>query len=97
MSAVHPIDAEILEATKDKPVDLDSETGKGAQGGALDDDEEEYRTLSDPMMYLAFMALFVVLPVGAYLYFYRGGREKIRRKMEDWRGYEKLPTTATVA
>lgn len=83
MPAIHPIDAEILDATKDLPVDL--ETG---------DAGEDYATLSNPWKYLAFLVLFVVAPVGAYVYFYRGGREKLRSKIEDWGKYEKLPTTA---
>lgn len=91
MPAINPIDAEILEGTKDKPVDFDETAAE--QAGQADEDEEEYRTLSSPWKYLAFLVLFVVAHVGAYVYFYRGGRDKLRRKLEDMR-YEKLPTAA---
>lgn len=82
MEAINAIDKEILEGTHDTPVELDSE-----------EDKEDYSTLSNPWKYLAFLVLFVVAPVGAYVYFYRGGREKLRRKIENWGHYEKLPTS----
>ncbi|BEI81617.1 hypothetical protein CcaverHIS002_0207770 [Cutaneotrichosporon cavernicola] len=40
------------------------------------DDDEEYSTIASPWMYFAGLALFVVIPVGAYTWFYRGGRER---------------------
>lgn len=80
MEAINPIDKEILEGMHDTPVELESE-------------EEDYSNLSNPWKYLAFLVLFVVAPVGAYVYFYRGGREKLRRKLENWGDYEKLPTS----
>lgn len=62
----------------------------GADVEALDMDEtEQYATISSPTKIFAFFAFFVVLPVGAYVYFYKGGREKVR----DWResrGYAKV-------
>ncbi|EKD01773.1 cyclophilin [Trichosporon asahii var. asahii CBS 8904] len=82
VEAINAIDKEILEGTHDTPVELDSE-----------EDKEDYSTLSNPWKYLAFLVLFVVAPVGAYVYFYRGGREKLRRKIENWGHYEKLPTS----
>lgn len=86
MKAINPIDEEILEGTKDLPVELD------------DEDEDAYPTLSSPFKYFAFLALFVVLPVGAYVYFYRGGREKLRQRINDWGApYERLPTTSAAA
>lgn len=84
VKAINPIDAEILSGTHDTPVELESEK---------DEEEEDYSTLSNPWKYLALLVLFVVFPVGAYVYFYRGGREKLRRKMENPGSYEKLPTS----
>jgi hypothetical protein len=42
-------------------------------------------------MYFLFMVFFVVLPVGAWVFFYGGGKEKVKK----WRGvkgkgYEKV-------
>lgn len=52
------------------------------------DDEEEYATISSPWKYFAGLALFVVLPVGAYTYYYRGGRERLRESLHS--DYEKV-------
>lgn len=95
MKAINPIDEEILEGTKDLPVELDHENDE--DHSAFDnEDDEDYSTLSSPSMYFAFFAIFVVLPVGAYVYFYRGGREKLQRRLAEWRApYELLPTTAS--
>lgn len=95
MKAINPINVEILEGTKDLPVELDHEASKDNEDY---EDNEDYSTLSSPSMYCAFFAIFVVLPVGAYVYFYRGGREKLQRRLADWRApYEELPTTASPA
>lgn len=56
---------------------------------AEDEMDEEYKTISSPIKIFAFFAVFVVLPVGAYVYFYKGGRERVRRWREE-RGYEML-------
>lgn len=55
---------------------------------AAADDIEEYSTISSPWKYLAFLVLFVVVPVGAYTYYYRGGRERFAQWRES--GYEKV-------
>lgn len=44
-------------------------------------DDEEYATISSPSKYLIFFAAFVILPVGAGVYFYGGGKERMK-KME---------------
>ncbi|GMK54105.1 hypothetical protein CspeluHIS016_0106910 [Cutaneotrichosporon spelunceum] len=62
----------------------DAEKAPGASSG----DDEEYATISSPWMYLAGLALFVVVPVGAYTYFYRGGRERLWGKGSG--NYEKV-------
>lgn len=56
--------------------------------GAIGDEEEEYSTISSPWKYFALLAIFVVLPVGAYTYYYRGGRESLERMRKV--GYEKV-------
>lgn len=43
------------------------------------DDEEEYATISSPSKYLIFFAAFVILPVGAGVYFYGGGKERMKK------------------
>jgi hypothetical protein len=53
------------------------------------DEIEQYKTISSPTKIFAFFAFFVVLPVGAYVYFYKGGREKVREWRES-RGYAKV-------
>ncbi|WWC90562.1 uncharacterized protein L201_005498 [Kwoniella dendrophila CBS 6074] len=44
-----------------------------------EDESEEYPTLSSPLKYGIFLVFFIVLPVGAGVYFYGGGKEKLRR------------------
>ncbi|WOO83258.1 uncharacterized protein LOC62_05G006785 [Vanrija pseudolonga] len=56
-------------------------------------DSEEYSTLSSPLKYFAFLAIFVVAPVGAYLYFYRGGRQRVKAWLNS-KDYEKLESKA---
>lgn len=46
------------------------------------DDEEEYATISSPSKYLIFFAAFVILPVGAGVYFYGGGKERMKMEVE---------------
>lgn len=61
-----------------------------ADAEALDMEEiEQYKTISSPTKIFAFFAFFVVLPVGAYVYFYKGGREKMRHWRET-RGYARV-------
>lgn len=43
------------------------------------DDEEDYATISSPSKYLIFFAAFVILPVSAGVYFYGGGKEKMKK------------------
>lgn len=50
------------------------------------DEVETYKTISSPSKMLVFLVFFVVLPVGAYVYFYRGGKEKVMQWRES-RGY----------
>ncbi|OWT38278.1 peptidyl-prolyl cis-trans isomerase B [Cryptococcus neoformans Bt1] len=42
-------------------------------------DEEEYATISSPSKYFIFFAAFVILPVGAGVYFYGGGKERMKK------------------
>ncbi|ODN90732.1 hypothetical protein L198_06048 [Cryptococcus wingfieldii CBS 7118] len=57
--------------------------------GAEDaEDNEEYATIASPGKYFILLVLFVVAPVGAGVYFYGGGKERVKQ----WRGqgYEKV-------
>lgn len=68
-------------------IDLPSET----EDELLSQEEldMDYKTISNPFKYAAFFGAFVILPVGLYVYFYRGGKENVKR----WRsrfGYEKV-------
>ncbi|WWC63505.1 uncharacterized protein I303_106108 [Kwoniella dejecticola CBS 10117] len=52
---------------------------------------EAYPTLSSPSKYLIFFAFFIIVPVGAGVYFYGGGKERVAK----WRdtkgkGYAKV-------
>jgi hypothetical protein len=55
----------------------------------LDTELETYPTLSSPSKYFFFLAFFVVCPVGAWVFFYGGGKEKVRRWKAS-RGYAKV-------
>ncbi|RXK36943.1 hypothetical protein M231_05776 [Tremella mesenterica] len=52
--------------------------------------EESYPTLSSPTKYLAFFVFFVILPTGAGVYYYGGGKERVRRWRRGSKGYEKI-------
>jgi len=52
-------------------------------------DTEVYPTLASPTKYFLFLAIFVVCPVGAFVFFYGGGKERFR-KWKATRGYEKM-------
>jgi hypothetical protein len=54
-----------------------------------EDLDMEYKTISSPAKYAAFFGVFVILPVGVYVYFYRGGRERVKRWRESF-GYQKI-------
>jgi len=45
---------------------------------SLLDEDEEYSTLSSPSKYFALLTFFVVIPVAAYVYYYKGGKEKVK-------------------
>jgi hypothetical protein len=52
-------------------------------------DTELYPTLASPLSYFLLISIFVVCPVGAWVFFYGGGKERFRR----WRAtkaYEKM-------
>lgn len=49
----------------------------------------EYTTISSPFKYAALFGVFIILPVGLYVYFYRGGKDKVRRWRESF-GYQKV-------
>ncbi|WVQ95146.1 hypothetical protein IAU59_002240 [Kwoniella sp. CBS 9459] len=65
------------------------------QEQADDDDDESllggtsYPTLSSPSKYLIFLVFFVICPVGAGVYFYGGGKERMRA-WKSRKGYEKV-------
>ena len=54
--------------------------------------DEEYSTLSSPLKYFAFLTFFLVIPVGAYVYYYKGGKERVRTWSNNSR-YSKLGGT----
>ena len=67
------------------PIEQDEADDSVLVGDEVLDVDEEYTTLSDPTKYALFFMAFVILPVGLYVYFYRGGRERMQR----WRaGYQ---------
>ncbi|KAK1927304.1 peptidylprolyl isomerase B [Papiliotrema laurentii] len=67
------------------PIAQDEADDSVLVGDEVLDVDEEYTTLSDPTKYALFFMAFVILPVGLYVYFYRGGRERMQR----WRaGYQ---------
>jgi hypothetical protein len=51
--------------------------------------EEEYENLSHPLRYFLLLLVFVVVPVGAYVYFYKGGKQRIALMMGR-NDYEKM-------
>jgi len=50
---------------------------------------EVYPTLASPTKYFLFLAIFVVCPVGAWVFFYGGGKERFRR-WKATKSYEKM-------
>ncbi|KAK4686443.1 hypothetical protein P7C73_g3692, partial [Tremellales sp. Uapishka_1] len=67
------------------PTPIDGEVGEDE----TESSPESYSTLSSPFKYFLFLTCFVVAPVGAGVFFYGGGKERVRR----WRlgkGYEKM-------
>ena len=77
------------EDLEDVPAKTETETDTDMEAGSLLDDDEEYSTLSSPSKYFALLTFFVVIPVGAYVYYYKGGKEKVK----SWRqnsGYSRV-------
>ncbi|WVQ79708.1 hypothetical protein IAT38_001808 [Cryptococcus sp. DSM 104549] len=82
------------ESDDDEDAEIDDDTpakGDDAEGDSaeIDDLDTEYPTLSSPTKYFIFLVFFIVLPVGAGVFFYGGGKERWRK----WRaskGYEKV-------
>lgn len=64
-------------------MDLSSPTEAELNNNNHDDEEEEgeeeYATISSPSKYLIFFAAFVILPVGAGVYFYGGKKERMKK------------------
>lgn len=58
-------------------------------GSDMDAGEGEYKAPSSPSKYLVLFAVFVIAPVGAGVYFYGGGKERVKR-WQGKRGYEKI-------
>jgi hypothetical protein len=57
--------------------------------------EYEFKTISSPIKYAAFFLLFVIVPVGAGVYFFGGGKERMKRwKGKKGKGYEKVESKA---
>lgn len=57
----------------------------------LDLDLENYSTLGSPVKYFLAMLFFVVCPVGAWVYFYGGGKQRMQRwNAGRGKGYEKV-------
>ncbi|KAL0247356.1 peptidyl-prolyl cis-trans isomerase B [Cryptococcus tetragattii IND107] len=59
--------------------DLDLSSPTEAELNNDNHDDEEYATISSPSKYLIFFAAFVILPVGAGVYFYGGGKERMKK------------------
>lgn len=54
-------------------------------------DLDTYPTLSSPLKYFLALVFFVVCPVGAWVYFYGGGKERVKRwNATRGKGYEKV-------
>ena len=55
------------------------------------DSESPYKTIASPSKYLLLLLFFVVGPVGAGVYFYGGGKERVTRwRSGKGKGYEKV-------
>jgi hypothetical protein len=52
---------------------------------------EDFSTISSPSKYFVFFAFFVIVPVGAGVYFYGGGRERVQAwRGRKGKGYERM-------
>ncbi|RSH81698.1 Peptidyl-prolyl cis-trans isomerase B [Apiotrichum porosum] len=91
-----------IAASGELPIEHDvDEEGNQVDPEAADDDVvpsidsaaeaavESYPTISKPSNYLIFFAVFVVAPVGVYVYFRKGGKEKVQVMLEK-QGYAKV-------
>jgi len=54
------------------------------------EESESYPTLSSPSKYFILLLFFIAGPVGAGVYFYGGGKERVRRWSGKGKGYEKV-------
>ena len=78
------------EDTDPKPTKID-ESAADADMADLDIDMDTYPTLSSPIKYFLAMLLFVVFPVGAWVYFYGGGKQRVQKwNASRSKGYEKV-------
>jgi hypothetical protein len=58
---------------------------------SAEDVDATFSTLSSPSKYFALLAIFVLVPVGAAVYFFGGGKERVRRyRTGKGRGYSKM-------
>jgi hypothetical protein len=76
-------------------VDMDMEDAANLGSESVSGSEYEFRTISSPVKYAAFFLVFVIVPVGAGVYFFGGGKERMKRwKGRKGRGYEKVESRA---
>jgi len=53
--------------------------------------DETNPTISSPLKYVVLFLFFMIIPVGAWVYFYGGGKERIRRMRNvKGKGYERV-------
>ena len=54
----------------------------------------EYQAIGSPFKWFLLIAIFVVLPVGAGVYFFGGGKERMKRyRVTKGKGYERVEMT----
>lgn len=80
------------EDTDPKPTKIDESAADSDMAESeLDIDMDTYPTLSSPIKYFLAMLLFVVFPVGAWVYFYGGGKQRVQKwNASRGKGYEKV-------
>ncbi|GFZ50786.1 hypothetical protein JCM24511_08544 [Saitozyma sp. JCM 24511] len=83
-----------LDESESSSVDMDMED-TAYLGSESVSSEYEFKTISSPVKYAAFFLLFVIVPVGAGVYFFGGGKERMKRwKGRKGKGYEKVESRA---
>ncbi|KAK8854611.1 peptidyl-prolyl cis-trans isomerase B [Kwoniella newhampshirensis] len=91
----HEVDEEgnqTIDQDEDEVGPIETDMIAASEEYDLDDPDfpTSYPTLSSPIMYLVFLLFFVVVPVGAGVYFYGGKGAMIKKWRAKTKGYEKV-------